>query len=176
MLSNTGSKQRFPCQQFRAPSQPVTLQSASFGYGYTDSLEKLKFFIKVHTRVLKHRQECDRWGQRTSPFPCQIKNSQRNNDGFIIQLVMLVIGVFSGSRVLYAFSHFVLLLWLFQPWEMIYRMPVEQHLCLLQFVCGWWYYLLMFCCIHLCAVDGCRWFLTELDSEILHTYTVYIHL
>lgn len=80
MLSNIGSKQRFPCQQFRAPSQPVTLQSASFGYGYTDSrslcLEKLKLFIKVHTRVLKHRQECDRWVQRTSPYPCEIKNSR----------------------------------------------------------------------------------------------------
>lgn len=111
MLSNTGSKQRFPCQQFRAPSQPVTLQSASFGYGNTDSLslclENLKLFIKVHTRVLKHRQECDGWVQRTSPLSLQRKkkNGQRNDAVFIIQLVMLVIGVFlTGSRVLYSFS------------------------------------------------------------------------
>lgn len=106
MLSNTGSKQRFPCQQFRAPSQPDTLQSASFGYGNTDSLslclKKLKLFIKVHTRVLKHWQECDGWVQRTL---AKRKNGQGNYAVFIIQLVMLVIGVFlTSSRVLYSFS------------------------------------------------------------------------
>lgn len=108
MLSNTGSKQRFPCQQFRAPSQPDTLQSASFGYGNTDSLslclKKLKLFIKVHTRVLKHWQECDGWVQRTL---AKRKNGQGNYAVFIIQLVMLVIGVFlTSSRVLYFFLPF----------------------------------------------------------------------
>lgn len=37
MLSNTGNE-RFSCQQFRAPSRAVTVQSTSFGYGYADSL------------------------------------------------------------------------------------------------------------------------------------------
>ncbi len=175
MLSNIGSKQRFPCQQFRAPSQPVTLQSASFGYSCTDSrslcLEKLKLFIKVHTRVLKHRQECDRWVQRTSPYPHQTKNSRFHYSTCDVSYWCF----FWLQGVVFFFSlfpHFLLLLWLFQPWEMKYRMPLEQHLCLLQFFCGWWYYL-MFCCIFPCAVDGYRWFSIGLVSDILHTY---IHL
>lgn len=132
MLSNTGSKQRFPCQQFRAPSQPVTLQSASFGYGYTDSLSLCLEILKLFIKVLKHRQECDRWVRRTSPYPCEIKKkTAKEMTQFHYSTCDVSYWCFFWLQgVVFFFSlfpHFLLPLWLFQPWEMKYRMPVEQH-------------------------------------------------
>lgn len=95
MLSNIGNKP-FPCQQFRAPSQAVTVQSISFGYGYTDSLSLWKTsssLEKVHTKSTTDTQKCEGWLKRMSSYVGYIqkrpKVSPRNYTVFEISFLML---------------------------------------------------------------------------------------